>query len=124
MAGVGVVCKLRHVHELSILVPVCLVARDNMVACFDGGYTLTNALHDTSRLMAENAREFALGVEALESVLIGMTKSGCHHLHANLTCNEWVHKKVVRVLGVYLMRLGCRLVSYRRALKPFWGGAT
>mmetsp|Transcript_67072 Transcript_67072/g.187620 ORF Transcript_67072/g.187620 Transcript_67072/m.187620 type:complete len:286 (+) Transcript_67072:812-1669(+) len=64
---------------------VGLVARDDVVAGGELRDALADALHDARRLMAEDAGEEALGVQAVEGVGVGVAERDGVVLDADLT---------------------------------------
>lgn len=75
--------RLGRMAELAV-VALGDVGRDNEVARYDGGDARADGLDDTRALVAENAREHALGVEAAESVGVSVADTGVEDLDADL----------------------------------------
>ena len=75
--GLGVAAELARAA-------VGLVARDHVVARLDARDALADALDDSRRLVAEHAREEALGVEAVERVGVGVAERRRDDLDAHL----------------------------------------
>src|SRR5690606_3146494 len=80
------------------------IQRNHMIADLYRGHTLAHRLDDTATLVAQNRREYTLGVGTGQGKGISMTDAGRHEAHQHLT-RIWRSRSHY---DDYLRLAGCR----------------